>query len=306
MENEIYYFIIKKNILKSRLQLANAFHNDGTLWYNGQNFLELINNSNIKIRVIIPIEETNAPSDKLLNFYFSFNIKNIALKTNDVTNIMLKYTDNKTLTIIGVTNTTFEKLNIKNIKNSISIPSQNNDIFKNCYSNSLIPATEKEYINQTIELKFKDIFNFNSNFVYNSIDMNKYNNKVGFFIIPYHILISYFNKVSNSKNNKLTFVIKEDKIILSIYNNMTKIINKLYSKYIIINKTIEIDSMFNIELKNLESLKNINISVCDSKKNIKIFSNLMFEIITEGTLVSGLSIKPVSDFQDFFIFIPTI
>lgn len=299
--------MIKKNILKSRLHLASIFHYDGTIWCNGENFIELINNQNIKIRIIIPIEKSNVPKGTLINFYFNYNLKNLSLKGNDIEYIsIIYYQETKILKLMGMSEIKTEA-EINSIKNSVSFSDKisKNDPFSDCLENNVKISNNVEKINTDLQIKFTDIYDLNNKYIYNSINIEKYNNKIGYFIIPYSKFITYLTKILVSKINNVEFKVTGDNISLTMINNLSLITNILNINYFKLYNKID-NIVFNISVKNLEPIKNINISINDKDKNTKIYNNLLFEVVYYNNKIIGLNLKPTINFNDIFIFIPII
>lgn len=316
-----YYFIFNKNTLKNRLHIASAFHKDCTLWSNGKDFVELVNNQDVKICIRLPVLKTNIKEDDdIKNFFLHYNIESQSLKGITCDNIILVYSNSgQVLRVCGYSS---KNISIKE-NNYIESISHNeiidDDPLENCdeYNDTTDEISLFNLENTTITIKttFVDIYPIENSEtrVYHTISINQYIDTVGMFIIAFQDFINFINKANGSKCSKIKIHSKNDNIELVAFGTINLITNTLVLSYIK-NKEFPFES-FDIDMKFIEPLKSINIAMTSNKKkDKKIYNDILFEIIKKDNKIIGLNIKP-NNIKDeleylsqecFFIFIPTI
>lgn len=368
------YFIVNKNILKDRLQIASAFHIDGSIWVRDKKSIELINILDIKIKLIIPILSTNADLDVSTNFIINYDIKDNSLKNIDCEHIIIIYSkDINSIRVGGVNNKVIQfkpnKLLESKSHNITSTIDSNNEEYSFYEDNKEVlmldqtpkveDLSEKDIV---IENTFIDTYKIDSSKqkLYHTININDYSNCIGSFMMTFIELTSFINKISNSKVNKIRFEYievqrkkkhtltqnegllspeqcegsrrpeqsegsqmtrdtegtqrleeKNTKFVKMISsNNITQNVNIM--KLTLINST-EIFEQFEIDNKNLEKLKGINVAITNNKKkDKKIYNQIIFDIIKKNDKIIGISIRPNNIPETnshnssgcFFIFIP--
>lgn len=327
-----YFFLINRNYLKDRIHIASSFHKDGTLWSNGGDYVEIINNQNIKVKIIIPIMKTNiginTPRDKpkpVKHFYFNYNMIMSSVKNMDCEDILLIYTDDgDKIKIYGV-NTHSITVNNPSVANITSISAKEDDDhdyynFNEEEEYNTTPVQDSivstlENYNVLIKTHFVDSITVDKECkgIYHTIDISSYKDIIGTFVLSFQDLIFFINKLNTSKINKVAISLVGNNVELcgiSKHNGCDNIIKSTY----INTKNVSFDE-FNIDVKILELFKGINVAITNNKKkDKKIYNHLIFNVVRKRDSVYGLNVKPnnikdTSHFSSsdcFFIFIPSL
>lgn len=309
-ENE-FYFIFDKEILKERLHIASCFHKNGTLWSCGSNYVELINNQAIKVRIIIPIISSNIPKGTIKKFPLPYSIKNNSLKIITVNKIVLYYSENK-VKIIGLCE---KEINFKYNPYQNSISSgiiESNDKYTDSDENE-VNLNTLENIKQLTCTKFIDEYTIDLSLqnIYHTLDIKNYNNIIGVFNFNFHDIISFINKNNSFKCDKIKINFFQTEVKLETYNNSNFNEYNLITTFIKLNHKIVIPK-FIIECKYFENIKGINIIMLTNKrKDKKIYNEILFELIKKnnefGLILKPNNIRKNSEFVNpecFFIYLP--
>ena len=304
--DQYFYFIFDKRLLTKIIHIANNFHTDSTIWTIGEDKVEIVNNTNIKIRFIIPVLKHNIPKGLVKNFYLPYNIKNISLKNSSTDIITFLYDkDGSNLTIQYLNISGLPNIIPKVLKNSIS-----SQILDKDFIETHDKEIETRIINTTNDKKinyiFEDKYNLDSITTYFTLDINNYNNIERSLVLTFNDVVNLITKLILSKSLNINITSTEDVTSFIIEDSLNNIKNKVS----ITNTFSNSKTNYNFSINSIyfTTLRGINIGLPLEDKNRHIFELLTLNLIKDENNIKGISIMPVidlEDYQDYFIFMPS-